>query len=403
MNTNSKLKNIAVLFGGRAVEHEISIITALQLIKALDSEKYNIIPVYISPTGKWYQGNILLNSQIYKNFNDFLSELAEVTLLPKPDEPGLKILKSGKRYKNDLKINKAFAAFIPVDVYLPAFHGEIGEDGRLQGLFEAAGVAYTGSGVEALAVAMNKNLCKLTLSASGIPVVPGTLIRKFDFLKNPSEILARICATPKLDSFPLFIKPNNRGSSVGIGKAHNQTELQSALLNTFKYDLEALVEDCLEKMFEVNVSVMNSEDGPVASAVEIPHSSSGTLSYEDKYMRPGGKKSGPSQGMASLARVINPPNLDPEIREKVSSYARQAFSVLGCAGIVRFDFMIDSESGEIFFNELNPFPGSLSFYLWIESEPVRLYTDNLDHMINEAEEREQQRHSIQSFIGFKAL
>ena len=399
MTTNSDKKNIAVLFGGRAVEHEISIITGLQLIKALDSAKYNIIPVYISPKGFWYQGDKLLDQNIYKNFSVHLSELAEVTLLPRPSEPGLKVLSAGLLYNNGLKSD----GYLPVDVFLPAFHGEIGEDGCLQGLFETAGVAYTGSGVGPLAVAMNKTFCKLTLKSVGIPSVPGVLIRKFDFIKNPEAQIDKILKTPQLDTFPIFVKPNNRGSSVGIGKAQNREELKTALINTFKYDSEALAEDCLEKMFEINVSVMAGTDGPIASAVEIPHSTSGTLSYEDKYMRSGGKKSGPSQGMASLTRVINPPNLDPALKEQVLNYARLAFDTLGCAGVVRFDFMVDSESGQVYFNELNPFPGSLAFYLWIESNPVRLYTDNLDHMINEALEKEQHKLSLQSFIGFKAL
>ena len=350
----TKKLNVAVMFGGRAVEHEISIISALQLIKALDYRKYNIIPVYIDPKGHWYQGEDLLNKKIYKYFHKYKNQLNRVTLLPEPNLPGLCIKKQNEAVNTIVKNNEKF---IPVDVFFPAFHGEIGEDGALQGLFEMASVCHTGGNVTTSSCAMNKHICKLMLKSAGIPVLPGFLVDKFDYLNNSK--IVDLLESEKGLGYPLFIKPCSRGSSVGIAKAENRQELENALISVFKYDTQALVEPFQAEMFEINIAVLDS-DPPRTSVVEIPHSDSGVLSYEDKYMTGGSKKDGTeSSGMADLARSINPKDLSQELKDKAKEYALKAFNLLKCNG--RFDFMYVEKDKELYFNELNPLPGSLPF------------------------------------------
>lgn len=386
---NGKL-NVGVLFGGRSVEHEISIITALQLIKALDTEKYTVLPVYITPEGVWYAGSVLLDRDIYRSFNPKDLKLKEVTLLPKPGVGGLTEVRSGK--------------VLPVDVFLPAFHGDFGEDGCIQGLFELAGVIYTGSGVAAAAISMDKYLCKSVLRDHGIPVLPSAVVRKEEIQGDFVSLVRKIAKTPGLDDFPFFVKPCCLGSSIGISRARNERELGVSLVRVFRHDSLAIVEPLLEDMFEINVSVLRTGDGSVrASVVEVPHSDSGTLSYEEKYMRGGGKKGARSEGMAALIRSIDPESLDQSLKDSVINIAIRAYTLLGCAGVVRFDFMHDNLTGQLFFNELNPLPGSLAFYLWVESTPRLLYTEVLDEIITASIRRKGVEVGLEKEIGFRAL
>ncbi len=390
-------KRVAVLFGGRSVEHEISVITALQLMKALDTTRYTICPVYVAPSGKWYTGAKLFDRQFYKNLQSGLSSLMEVTLLPRPGDNGLTVLKAAD---NSFHLSTSRLDVVPVDIFFLAFHGEFGEDGCIQGVLEMADVTYTGPGVLSSSLAMNKQLCKNVLHDSGIAVLPGGIVRKFDAIRDLAGEKKRIRQIPGLEQFPLFVKPCHLGSSIGVGRALDDSSFDAALANVFRHDNEALVEPFLADMFEINCSVLNG----IASAVEIPVASAGVLSYEDKYLRDGGKKSGRgSQGMASLTRVINPKDLDRQIQSAVQQTAEQAYSILDCEGVVRFDFMFEKKTGILYFNELNPLPGSLSFYLWAESTPQLLYTEVLNRIIERAEERRMERASLSKNIGFRAL
>lgn len=406
-NGDNKRKTVAVLFGGRSVEHEISIITALQLIEAMDSVKYHPLPVYVAPTGKWYCGEALLKKDCYKNMPASLSELKEVVLLPVPGINGLTVL--GAKAKGSFGFfNKPTEETIPVDIFFPAFHGSYGEDGCVQGLFELADVAYTGSDVVSSAISMSKYHCKKYLESHDIPVLPSTVVDKEAFDVGAGgglgKLREQILATPGLDQFPLFVKPANLGSSIGVSKAADGPALDAALLKAFKYDRQAIIEPCLDEKMEINVSVLDGPE-PTPSVVEIPVSSDGNeLTYEDKYMRGGSKKNGPvSTGMAGLARVINPADLDAVVKENARDYARRAFKLLGCAGVARIDFMLDLKTNRLYFNEINPLPGSLAYYLWVNSEPALLYTDMITHIIERAELRKQRKAGLSHEIGFKAL
>lgn len=388
------MKTVAVLFGGRSAEHEISIITALQAISAMDTLRYRVIPVYIDMKGKWYTGDILLDKAFYKGLPGTASKAQQVTLLPDPSIKGLIPISS----KGTLSIKDV----IPIDVYFLAFHGQYGEDGSVQGLLEMANAAYTGCNVMASAVAMNKYQCKSFLKAHDIPVLPSTIVKRHDVIQDLKQVQKEILAHPGLEKFPLFIKPCRLGSSIGISIAHDIPTLNAALANVFRYDDEAIVEPCVTKLLEINVAVLDGSP-PMASVVEIPVASGEVLTYEDKYLRGGSKTSNASQGMASLTRIIDPKNLDPVLKKSVVDHALKAFNLLGCSGVGRFDFIVDLEKNQLYFNELNPIPGSLSFYLWEKCSPPLFYTEVINRLIMQAQQRKAQKLAIQSDMGFKAL
>lgn len=405
--TNPQKLQVAVLFGGRSVEHEISVITALQLIAAMDPAKYKVTPVYIAPSGAWYTGDALFERSFYRalynSAPDSLSKLQEVTLLPKPGIGGL--TKIGVTSNNRWQAPLGGASLvIPIDIFLPVFHGQFGEDGCVQGLFELAQVPYTGSNVPASAITMNKYLCKMYLKEHGIPVLPALTISRREAQSNLSQIIDWITSQSGFDSLPLFVKPCNLGSSIGVSRVTQISELGPALAKVFRYDTAALVEPCVEKIMEINVSVRDY-NGVQASVVEIPVSDTGVLSYEEKYLRGGGKKSAEpqSQGMASLTRVINPQDLDQSLRSQVLDYGKRAFALLGCSGVARLDFIVDLAANKLYFNELNAFPGSCAFYLWVRSEPRVLYTELVDQMIVSGLQRFGEQASLDRSIGLKAL
>jgi D-alanine-D-alanine ligase len=390
-------QRLAVLFGGRSVEHEISVITALQLIGAIDSERYDILPVYIAPNGCWYTGEELLERAFYKTVPASLSRLKEVTLLPKPGVGGL------VRVGHPTRISMSdAAATIPVDVFVPVFHGQFGEDGCIQGLLEMAQVPYTGSNVPASAITMHKYLCKMYLRAHEIPVLPALMITRRETQMALTAKTEWILSQKGFENLPLFVKPCNLGSSIGVSRVKTREELAPALAKVFRYDTTALIEPCVSNIMEINVSI-RAHDGVIASVVEIPVSDSGVLSYEEKYLRGGGKKSGPSQGMASLTRVIDPQDLDEEIRSRVIELGKRSFQLLGCSGVARLDFILDLDTGALYFNELNSFPGSCSFYLWVRSKPRVLYTDLIEDMIQTALNTFEEQACLDRNIGLKAL
>ena len=385
---------VALMYGGRSVEHEISIITALQAAEAIDRRKFDVIPVYVAPDGRWFTGECLFDRSTYPAFSgdDAVKkgDVQPVTIIPQPGIGGLTILNSN--------------ASIPFDVALCAFHGKYGEDGCVQGLLELADIPYTGCNVLASALSMHKGHCKALLSSYGIPTLPSRLVGRDAAQCGIGTICEAICATPGLQSFPLFVKPCHLGSSIGIAPANNPEELAGALANVFTYDDVAIVESCIENLMEINVSVREGEP-PVASVIEVPVATDSVLSYADKYMR-AGSKSG-SDGMASLTRVIDPQDLDPVLRQTVTDYALQAFDIVGASGVVRFDFIYDLATEELYFNELNPLPGSMSFYLWEKTptgdDPHLLYTHLLESVIEGACLRKKQDTALEATIGFHAL
>jgi D-alanine-D-alanine ligase len=273
-------------------------------------------------------------------------------------------------------------------------------------MLEMADATYTGCTVLPAALGMNKYKCKKALEAVGIPVLPAALIDRTVAQKSLAQVREQIFATPGLEQLPLFVKPCNLGSSIGIGVAKDEASLNGCLVNTFRYDSQAIVEPCVKDILEINVSVVGDEDGVTASVVEMPVSLSGVLTYEEKYLRDdGAKKTGESesQGMASLSRIIDPPDLNPELKQAGIEYAKKAFQTLGCSGVSRIDFIIDSSTDQLYFNEINTLPGSLSFYLWMKSQPKVVYTELLNRIIQQAEKRQGTKLSLKRQEGMRAL
>jgi len=394
-------RKLAVFFGGRSSEHEISIITALQFLKSIDSERYISIPVYIDPDGKFWTSELLRDSSIYKKFLSLSHELTQVSLLP---EPGINAL----QYKSKNAFGISSTKYIPFDIAVPIFHGQFGEDGCIQGLFELANIPYTGSPVAASAVAMSKYLSKQVALGLNVPTLPSCLIRKAEFQAGQAQFLSKIKSI--VPNFPIFIKPNNLGSSVGVGSAESDSELLARLAQVFNIDSEAIIEPMVTQMLELNISVgrLKGKEA-IASVIEMPVASKKILTYEDKYLRGGkgkkgsGSKSASSQGMASLSRVIDPAEISSEIKSLVKTYALKLFDALGCHGVGRFDFILNLDNNSLYFNEFNPLPGSLSFYLWEKSNPRFLYPEIIDAMVEDALESFAVKATLQRNIGFKAL
>lgn len=410
--SNSSRKQIAILFGGRSAEHEISVITGLEVVESLDTTKYQAVPVYIDVNGKWWTGEAVRKKEFYKNLPSSLSEVTEVALLPAPGVGGL--VKRGSKGGLAGLFGAAKEEVIPVDVFMPIFHGQFGEDGCIQGLFELADVTYTGAGVLASSVAMSKQACKALLSASNIPVLPSVVIQKESAQRDLLATRRGIEAAEGLGSYPLFVKPMNLGSSVGVSRVEDGAELDAALVKVFELDYLAIVEPCITDLMEINVSVLETPEGPKVSVVEVPVASDKVLTYEDKYMRgggakgskgKGGSKSGAQRlsGMAGLTRVIDPEDLDPSYKTAVQNFALTAYEALECGGCVRFDFMLDTSKDQLYFNELNPIPGSMAFYLWEKTKPAVLYPEIINNLIETASRRLAMKAGLKREMGFKAM
>ncbi len=379
------MERVALLYGGRSSEHEISVITALQAVQALDSELYSIFPVYLALNGKWYTGAKLFERSFYKKLPAAYAELEEITLLPDPGIGGF----------TRLYDNKVLAA----DLCLLAFHGPYGEDGCVQGLLELADLPYTGSGVFSSAASMSKYHTKALLKAHDFNVLPSMMVRKKDAIHSLAKVRDNIINSL---TYPLFVKPNNLGSSIGISKAVDASSLDAALAKVFLYDETALVEPLMTKFIELNVAVLD-DDPPLVSKIEWPIASREALSYEDKYLRKGNKSSGTSEGMASLTRVIDPADIDDAVKIKLQQEAVRAFKILECSGVCRFDFMLDLKKGELIFNEVNSIPGSFSFYLWDKGEQPMLYTELLNRLLERCKKLKAVKRSLKREFGFYAL
>lgn len=368
---------VAVLFGGKSVEHEISVISAVQAMGYLDKEKYELVPVYITKAGKMYTGEKLTAIENYKNTKALLADCRQVVLtnlegrcvlLPYPMKLG---------YKKHIK---------PIDVAMPIVHGTNVEDGALQGFLKTLDVPFTGCDVLSSAVGMDKHVMKLVFQDAGIPVLPCKCLMKRDYFSDESAMTA---AVESEFAYPVIVKPVNLGSSVGISKAKNREELVEALDLAFRFAPKVLVERAITSLREINCSVLGDVYEAEASECEEPLNATDILSYEDKYMS--GGKGSKGSGMASLARKI-PADLSPELREEIRTMAVRGFQALGCSGVSRIDFMIDTAENKVYLNEINTIPGSLSFYLW---KPVGVdYPALLDRMIRLALKRAREEGEI---------
>ena len=348
--------NIGVIFGGRSVENEISVLTAIQAMEAIDTTKYDITPIYISKQGTWYTGEALRQSANYKNLDKLYSSCEQVYLRP--------IYGDQKLYRTRKPL---FGSDVvaTLDVILPALHGTNCEDGSFQGTIEMTGIPYAGCNVLASANGMDKITMKMVLAECGIPVIDYAWFCDKEWFDRQQQVIERI--EGKLQ-YPLIVKPADSGSSVGIEAVHNREELVQAVENAISFSKRIIVEKLVEQLKEINCSVLGNYYECEASVCEAPIRSGEILSYADKYLgggAKGGAKGGvkESRGMHSTVREI-PANLPEEVTNHIRTTAVETFKALACDGVARIDFMIDEANGNVYVNEINTIPGSLSFYLW---------------------------------------
>ena len=341
--------SVAVFFGGRSTEHEISVISAIQTINAIDKSKYDVYPVYITKQGKWLWGNALTNIEGYRTPERLETLCEEVYMKSEYGDRNLyRAHPKGFLKKKDVVVT--------LDVVFPVLHGSNGEDGVFQGVLDNIGIPYVGCNVLASAVGMDKIFMKMVLQSCGIPVVPFIWFTDKEWFSNEEETIAAIA---NATGYPVIVKPANLGSSVGIGAAFNEQELKAKISDACKYSSRIIVEKLIEDMQEINCSVLGDCDDCLPSVLEEPIKTGALLSYEDKYM--GGTKG--SEGMAASSKRI-PAELSEDITETIRNMAVDTFKVLGCNGVSRVDVMIDKKIQKIYVNEINTIPGSLSYYLW---------------------------------------
>lgn len=338
---------IGVFFGGRSTEHEISVISASQAMHAINAEKYEVVPIYISKQGKWYTGNALLDIQNYRNIPSLLEKVEEVYMEPTFGDYNLYKKKRSLFGSNVLK---------HIDVVIPVLHGSNGEDGIFEGLLETIGIPYAGCNTLSSANGMDKITMKMILKSCGIPVVNFVWFSDKEWYTRREEIINQI---EKEIGYPVIVKPANLGSSVGIGRACNREELIDKIDGAEIYTTRIIVEDMVEDLQEINCSVLGDCDENQASVLEEPIKSGEILSYEDKYV--GGSKG--AKGMQASQKRI-PADLPEKETKRIQFLARETFRVLSCHGVSRVDMIIDRKTRDIYVNEINTIPGSLSFYLW---------------------------------------
>ena len=366
---------IAVIFGGHSVEHEVSIISGIQAIGSMDRNKYDITPVYLTKQNEMYIGESVGDINAYKDIPALLKNASRV-LFVNEGKSFFLVNYPSKKFGGKIKLE--------IDIAFPVVHGTNVEDGTLMGYLKTIGIPFVGCDVTAAAIGMDKYVMKTVFKDNDIPVLDCLEFNTSDY-RNIPDIIARI---EKRLSYPVIVKPVNSGSSVGISVADDKDKLIDSIDEAFTFANVILVERAIKNLQEINCSVLGDADEARASLCEEPFHSKDILSYEDKYLSggkgKGGKSSGASKGMASVSRKI-PADLADDMTRRIQELALKAFKVLNCNGVVRFDFMIDRDSNELFLNEINTIPGSLSFYLW---EPTGLsYTAMLDRLIDLAVKR----------------
>lgn len=350
---------VAVLFGGVTVEHEVSVITGQQLIKHADPAKYEIVPVYIDKSGNWWTGPSVTDPEYFKTADLFSPQGLETFQL------------NLNRGSNDL------------DAAILCFHGGFGEAGNVQGALELAGVPYQGPGVTSSAVNFDKIMTRQVLAAEGINQAQYVWFTLHEWNTDQTAIKAQVAQL----NYPVFVKPANGGSTIGIEKVKSELELVDAVNRVAMYDQRILIEAAITDCIEINVSVLGLEGEVRASVPEQPIKLDEFLSYADKYQRGGGKKS----GMASATRRIPAP-ISSSLTTKVQDLAKQLFHIFDCSGVVRIDFFVDPSEEQIYVIEINTIPGSMSYYLW---EATGLpYTKLVDELVQIALKQHQRREQL---------
>jgi D-alanine-D-alanine ligase len=366
MGKSEKLQ-VGVLFGGRSGEHEVSLMSAQSVLKAIDPEKYEVTQIGITHAGAWLVGENVLEAMMANDTDKLMS----ATLLPDTTRRGLFLIRETEH-------GETIENLVPLDVIFPVLHGTFGEDGTLQGLLELDGAAYVGAGVLGSAVGMDKGVFYDVMIAQHIPVVETLVVLRSEIEKDIHQVMARAEQVSKPKPYPLFVKPANLGSSVGITKIHNRSDLVEGLMEAARFDRRVLVQRAVNAR-EIEVSVLGNDDPQVSIPGEVIPSRE-FYSYEAKYI------DGTSQ-------LLIPAPIPAEVAEKARFLAERAFKVTDCAGMARADFLLDKESGELYLNEINTIPGftQISMYPKLWEASGLSYTALIDRLIELALERKADR------------
>lgn len=387
---------VGVFFGGKSVEHEISIISMIEATLRLDENKYEIVPIYISKQGVMYTGDDLLDLYQYKDMEVLLKRSYKVSVVN--DGKGVKVVRTpapwiGKRVLNT------------IDVAFPIMHGTNGEDGTIAGFLNLLGIPYVGPDILASSIGMDKILMKKVLKESGLPVVDYISFYSMEYIKEEENFLKR--TTEEL-GYPVIVKPGNLGSSVGIKKANDQVELEEAIEFAMEFSDRIIVEKAVVNLKEINCSVLGNITESEASVCEEPFFSDEILSYADKYM--GGNSSKNKTGMKGISGAKTgfgkmsgekgmavsdkklPADISDEKRDEIQKLAKETFKVLGCSGVARIDFLMDKDTEKVYVNEINTIPGALSYYLW--EATGKTFEQEMDEVIDIALKRHREREKL---------
>lgn len=370
MTTTQQKRSIAILFGGRSGEHEVSLMSARSVLSVIDRARYDVVEIGITHDGRWLTGQNALAA-----FEQGKTEtLLPASLLPDPSEPGLNIMGNpGTRYSQDPCVKNSV---VDIDVYFPILHGTFGEDGAIQGLFEMADVAYIGANVVASSVGMDKGLFKDVMNANNIPVVNSIVVLRTDIDKDLENVIRQ---AENIGPYPLFIKPANLGSSVGITKCRSRNDIAEGLMEAALYDRRVLIERGVSNPREIEISVLGNDTPEVSVPGEIIPGAD-FYSYEAKYV-------------LETSEFHIPAPLTDAQSTQIKEMAVRAFKAVDCCGMARIDFLLDPQSGEIFLNEINTIPGftKISMYPKLWEASGLSYASMVDSLIELALERKADR------------
>ena len=373
---------IGVIYGGETVEHEVSIISALQAMNNLNEDKYDIVPIYISKDRIWYTGHMLRDIEFYKEFEDEKKYATKVMLY-----------KKGKTFLLQRTTGIFRKDITDLDVILPVVHGNNVEDGSLAGLLDSIGIPYVGSHVLGGALGQDKVVMKQVMESVNLPIVPYTWFYDSEYLDNKENILKEI----EKIGYPVIVKPATLGSSIGIEVAKNEKDIESKIEDAMEYDTKIVVEKVIENLTEVNASVLGNYEYQKVSPLEEVMGEDEILSFADKYLGNAKSKGTASKGMASTSRIV-PARIPEKLTKEIQDTAKQVFKVLNLSGVCRVDFLIDNKENKFYINEPNTCPGSLSFYLW--KEAGMKYSELLDEMVSIA--IKEYKHKNQKTMSFKS-
>lgn len=374
---------IGVIFGGRSVEHEISIITANQAMNSINKERYEIIPIYISKKGLMYTGEELLNLKSYRDLDSLLKKLTQITIVN--DGEKINIVRFPMKNFGKNIINT-------IDIAFPTMHGTNGEDGTVSGYLEMLNVPYIGCDILSASVGMDKIMMRRVLKEAKIPSLDYIAFYATDYIKEEEKYIRKVEEELR---YPVIVKAGNLGSSVGIKKAKNTDSLREAIEYAMQFSDRIMIENAIVNLKEVNCSVMGDTSNATPSECEEPVGAGEILSYQDKYVSGGKTKSqevaGGSKGMATLKRKL-PAEISDEMKKQIQELAVETFKVLGCNGVSRIDFLVDNDTNDVYVNEINTIPGALSYYLW--EATGKTFEQEIDELVELALKRKREREKL---------